>query len=114
MFTNPFSSREKFDAEEFFALTWKKPDRIAVLIREVEDGYFVKVTSFKEDNVVTQAQTGQELFEMVNAAVYDYLDIPEVYRKRMGYFLPPEELREDLKIKIPAKFLNKEIGLVKA
>jgi len=51
---------------------------------------------------------------MVNAAMYDYLDIPEVYRDEMGYFLPPENVREEMKLKIPNKYLDKTTRLVKA
>lgn len=109
-----FISRHKFDQDEFFALQWKRPDGITVLIQPAEEGgYFAKIISFDRDNVVTEAETGQELIEMVNEAMYDYLDIPLVYRPRMGLFMPPEKVREEIKAKIPNKYLNKEIGLAR-
>jgi hypothetical protein len=107
-------SRHKFDQEEYQALLWKKPDHIDVLIQKSDEGYFAKLTNFNDANVVTQASTGRELIEMVNAAMYDYLDIPEVYRANMGYFLPPEDLRQEMQIEIPAKYLNKKLSLAKA
>lgn len=107
-------SRQRFDPEEFRALLWKKPDQIQVFIRKSDDGYFAKLVNFKNDNVVTEAPTGQELVEMVNEALYDHLKIPQIYRESMGYFLPPENLREEMKINIPSRYLDKEIGLVKA
>jgi predicted RNase H-like HicB family nuclease len=69
----------------------------------------LKVTSFEEDNVITEADTGQELFEMLNDAIYEYLDIPTQYRELLGYYLPPENVREELKVAIPDKYLNKRI-----
>jgi hypothetical protein len=106
--------RERFDPEIFRALLWKKPDHIQVLIRKSDDGYFAKLVNFSDDNVVTEADNGQELVEMVNEALYDYLDIPEIYRAEMGYFLPPEGVREEMKIEIPNKYLDQTLELVKA
>lgn len=106
-------NHQKFDQDELFALRWKKPDGIEVFIKKSDNGYFAKVTSLS-GNVVTQAKTGQELIEMVNDAVFAYLDIPKIYREYYGYFLPPENVREELKAEIPKKYLNKKLGLVKA
>jgi hypothetical protein len=105
---------QKFDPEEFRALLWKKPDNIDVFIRKSDEGYFAKLTNFEDGNVVTEAGTGEELVEMVNEAMYDYLGIPEVYREKMGYFLPPEDVREEMRIEIPSKYLEKNLILVKA
>lgn len=102
------------DQDVLFALSWKVPDSLEIVIKESDGSYFAKITSFKEDNVVTQADTGQELVEMVNEALYDYLDIPEQYRDRLGFFLPSEKEREELKLKIPKKYLNKRLDLAKA
>lgn len=107
-------SRQQFDDEVYRALLWKKPDEIQVFINKSDGYYFAKLMNFKDDNVVTEARTGQELVEMVNEALYDYLDIPEVYRVRMGYFMPSEEAREEMKIQIPKKYLGKTLELVKA
>src|ERR1700757_5092561 len=97
-------SHYRYDHDEFRALLWKRPDSLEVFIKKDDDGYFAKLVNFKEDNVVTQADTGQELIDMVNAAMYDYLGIPEVYRDEMGYFLPSEDVREEIKVEIPQKY----------
>jgi len=110
-----FSGNQKYDPEVYRALLWKKPDQIEVYIKKSDDGdgYFAKLVNFKKDNVVTQAATGQELIDMVNAAMYDYLDIPAIYRDEMGYFLPPEKVRDEMKLQIPKKYLDKSFSLVK-
>lgn len=107
-------SRQRFDPEEYRALLWKKPDEIQVFIKKSDGGYFAKLVNFKNDNVVTQAHTGQELVEMVNEALYDYLNIPDVYRARMGYYLPSEKVFEEIKVKIPNKYLDRTLELEKA
>lgn len=104
----------KFDQDEYQALLWKRPDSIEVLIKESDEGYFAKLTNFTEDNVVTEAKTGQELVIMVNEAMYDYLGIPDMYRASMGYFMPSEEDRAQIKAKIPAKYLNKTLSLARS
>jgi hypothetical protein len=106
-------SRNKVDADILFALKWKKPNTIQVIIKKTDQGYFAKVTSIN-GNVVTQADNGIKLVEMVNEAVYDFLDIPVQYRSELGYFMPPENVREEFKLGIPAKYLNTTIGLVTA
>jgi hypothetical protein len=109
-----FFTRNKFDNDEYHALLWKSPDSINVFIQKDKDSYFAKLTNFEGHNVVTQARTGRELVEMVNAVMYDFLDIPNVYRDELGYFLPPEDVREEMSLEIPQKYLNKNLSLVKA
>jgi len=106
--------KSQVDQEVLFALSWKVPDSLDIVINESDGSYFAKITSFANDNVVTQANTGLELVEMVNEALYDYLEVPSQYRRELGFFLPSPEQREELKIKIPKKYLNKKVGLVKA
>ena len=60
---------KRVDPDVLFALQWKKPSNIDVVIEETDTGYFAKVVSFHDDNVVTEAATGQELFEMVTRSV---------------------------------------------
>lgn len=107
MLTN-FLGRNKLDNETLYALQWKKPANVEIILEKSDAGYFAKVVSL-DGNVVTEAATGQELFEMVNDAIYEYLDIPEQYRERLGFYLPPEDVREELKVEIPKKYLNKVI-----
>lgn len=101
---------DRVDPDVLFALEWKRPDSIKVLIKKTDNGYFAKVVSL-DGNVVTQAGTGIKLVEMVNDAIYDYLEIPVQYRDKLGYFMPPEELREQLAAEIPDRYLNRQIGL---
>lgn len=105
--------RKKVDPDVLFALKWKKPSTIKVFIKYTNGSYFAKVTNL-EGNVVTQAESGMDLVEMVNEAVYDYLEIPSQYRAELGYFMPPEEFRNKFNLEIPKQYLNKEIGLVTA
>jgi predicted RNase H-like HicB family nuclease len=107
MLMNIFRSRA-VDPDTLYALSWKKPSGVEVIIKKSSTGYFARVTSL-EGNVVTEAQTGQELFEMVNEAIYDYLEIPTQYRERLGYYLPPENVRQELRVDIPTKYLNTTI-----
>jgi predicted RNase H-like HicB family nuclease len=57
----------------------------------------------------TQANTGQELFEMVNDAVYTYLDVPSQYVPFLPAFFPPEETRQKMGIEIPQQYLSKQL-----
>ena len=105
--------RNRVDPDVLFALKWKKPSEIKVFIQKSDLGYFAKVTNI-EGNLVTQAKGGMELVEMVNEAVYDFLDIPVQYRAELGFFMPPEDVREEFQLAIPKKYLGKEIGLATA
>lgn len=105
--------KKRIDPDVLFALEWKKPSKITVRIERAGNGYFAVVTNIG-GNVVTQAEDGMRLVEMVNEAVYDYLDIPVQYRAELGFFMPPEEVREQFQLEIPKKYLGKEIGLALA
>lgn len=111
---NALGLRKRLDEEELFALSWKIPSELEILITKTDTGYFAKITSFKDDNVVTQADTGQELVTMINDALYEYLDIPTEYMESLGFFMPPENVRDELKVSIPNKYLNTAIGLQRA
>ena len=104
---------KRVDQETLFALEWKKPESIHVLIKKSDTGYFAKVTNL-DGNVVTQADNAVQLVEMVNEAVYDFLDIPVQYREKLGYFMPPKDVRDELSMGIPDAYLNKEMSLQKA
>lgn len=104
----------KLDEEELFALSWKIPEKLEIEIKESDGMYVAKITSYKDDNVVTQAKTGQQLVKMVNDALYSYLDIPGKYKDDIGFFMPPKDVREELKYEVPKKYLNRKIGLARA
>lgn len=89
---------------------WRFPDKLEVAIKKSSDGGYVAFVKNLE-GCMSQAETGEELFEMVNDAVYTYLKVPEEYKAYMPSFFPPEEARKQLGITIPAKFLGKELIL---
>ena len=109
-----FSSRP--DPDTLLALRYKLPVTLSVSIHEDPSGKYVARID-KSDTlrrpIVTEGETGQELFEMVNDAVFTALDIPENYRSYMTKFTPPPEIRDQFAIKIPKQYLDKDLGLVK-
>ncbi|MFA5086273.1 MAG: type II toxin-antitoxin system HicB family antitoxin [Candidatus Paceibacterota bacterium] len=105
---NPF--KKEVAQEALIAYKWRCPDKIEVSIKPSKDGgYFIYVNDLP--GCVTQAETGKEIFEMVNDAIYTYLEIPENYQPYMPTFFPPKELREQLNIEIPEKYLNSSVVL---
>lgn len=87
------------------AYKWRFPERLEISITDSKDGgYIAAIEDFP--GCITQAETGRELFEMVHDALYTYLQIPKNYQPYMPTFYPPEELRKELGIKIPNKFLQ--------
>lgn len=87
------------------AYKWRFPDKIEVSIKPSEDGGYIGVVN-NLPGCITQAENGGELFEMVHDALYTYLEIPNHYQPYMPTFFPPEELRKQLNIKIPEKYLK--------
>lgn len=106
-----FKSKEEIRPELVLAFRWKMPDKLNVTIKPSEDGgYIGEVNNLP--GCITQGETGQEIFEMVNDAVYSYLEIPEEYKIHMPSFLPPEETRQALDIKLPSH--SQDLVLVKS
>ncbi len=104
------SFREKIKPEVVSAYKWKIPDELDVFIQSSKDGgYFIAVKNLP--GCITQAETGRDIFEMVNDALYVYLGIPENYRIYMPTFFPPEEIRKEFNIEIPKKFLERNLIL---
>lgn len=94
-----FFSKKPIVPEVLLALRWKFPDELDVKVSKSEDGGFIaKIKNLP--GCITQAETGQELYEMVNDAVYTYLDIPEEYIPYVPSFTPPERVRKEYNIKI--------------
>ena len=101
---NPFK-KEEIVQEVLIAYKWRFPKELEVSLQSSKDGgYIANVKDFP--GCITQAENSQEVFEMVNDAVYTYLQIPSRYQPYMPTFFPPEELRKQLDIKIPEKFLK--------
>ena len=104
----------KVSEDELFALSWKKPEHLDVLIEKADGGYYAKINNYKGDNVSTWAPNGEELVRLENELLYDYLEVPVSCREYYGYFLPPADVRKEFSIEIPQKYLNKEIKLARA
>ncbi len=106
-------SDQQIVPEVRIAIMGELPDKIAVEFHKSKDGgYWAEIKNLP--GCITQANSGQELFEMVNDAVYTYYDVPEKYFPYIQTYLPPEDIRKEMRIKIPDKFLNKELGFKSA
>lgn len=98
--------------EVLIAHKYKFPSTISVSIKPSEDGgYIVNITDLK--GCVTQAENGKELLEMVNDAIYTYLEIPREYQPYMPVFFPSEEQRKQFNIEIPKQYFDKNLVLQK-
>jgi len=105
-----FFKKEQIIPQVLMAYKWRFPEKLEISLKPSEDGgYIAYVTDFP--GCVTQAETGQELFEMVHDAIYTYLQIPQRYQPYMPTFFPPENLRKQLNIKIPEEYFNKNFVL---
>lgn len=102
--------RKKIVPEVLTAYRWRVPDEIEVSVKASKDGGYIAYVKNLQ-GCVTQGETGEELFEMVNDAVYTYLQVPEEYRLYMPTFFPPEDVRQELGMKIPERFLEKDFTL---
>ena len=103
---------EKIKPEVVAAYKWKIPDELDVSIKLSKDGgYFIAVKNLP--GCITQSETGRDIFEMVNDALYTYLKIPANYRIYMPTFFPPEDIRKEFNINIPQKFLGTSLVLQK-
>ena len=103
---------QKFNLGDLLRYQAQFPNVIEVQIEESKDGgYWVKILNL--EGCFTQAETVEELFEMVNDAVYTYFDVPEEYILYLPRYFPTEEVRKKLvqcwKKAIPAEFLRKPI-----
>ena len=71
------------------------PDQLTMEIHRTDEGFWAKVKELP--NCYTQANDFSGLIEMVNDAIYTYLEIPDKFRKEVGFYLPKEicdELRK--------------------
>jgi predicted RNase H-like HicB family nuclease len=97
------------------ALRYKLPSSLTVSIHKDPSGiYTAKVFDENEKYpYVTQGETGQELIEMVNDLIFTMRDIPDNYRPYLGGFFPTQDILEELKVHIPAKYLDKNFALAR-
>lgn len=111
MFKILFKTKEKIRQELIYAFRWKIPDKLNVTIKPSKDGGFIGEVN-NLPGCITQGENGQEIFEMVNDAVYSYFEIPEEYKIYMPSFFPSEKIRRELNIKLPSS--SKELIFVKS
>lgn len=102
--------KEKIVLEALVSYKWRFPEKLNVSLKASAEGGYI---AYVEDlpGCITQAETGKELFEMVNDAIYTYLQIPEQYQIYMPVFFPPENTRKELNIEIPVKYLKESVLL---
>ena len=106
-------SDQQIVPEVRIAIMGKLPDEISVKFHKSKDGgYWAEIKNLP--GCITQAKNGQELFVMVNDAVYTYFNVPEKYFPYIRTYLPPEEIREAMRMRIPDNLLNKELGFKRA
>lgn len=72
----------------------KLPEKITVTVSQSDDGFFAEIQELH--NCFTQADTQSELIEMVNDAIFTYLEIPAEAADRIGVVYLPEALKEEL------------------
>lgn len=102
--------RKDIVPEVLIAYKYRIPDNIDVFIKQSKDGgYVVDVKNLK--GCITQAENGGEIFEMVNDALYTYLEIPAHYQPYMPVFFPTENVRKQFNIEIPKEYLEKELSI---
>lgn len=80
-----------------YNLTYYKsllPKIITVLTKRTDDGLVAEVKEFP--HCYTQADNIPELIEMINDAVFTYLEIPDEYVKQLGIVYLPEKFSAEL------------------
>ena len=108
-----FFRKNEIIPEVLVAYKWRFPDQIEVSIESSKDGgYIARIGNFP--GCITQAENGEELFEMVNDSINTYLEVPRHYQPYMPTFFPAEEVRRQFSIKIPERYLKDKLILQKA
>ena len=104
--------KEDIIPEVLIAYKYKFPDNISVFIKSSQDGgYIVNINELR--GCITQAENGNDVFEMVNDALYTYFEVPKHYQPFMPVFFPPEEQRKLFNIEVPKQYLDKNLVLQK-
>ena len=68
------------------------PSQLTLEIHKSDDGFWAKVKELP--HCYTQAKDFPGLIEMVNDAIYTYLEIPDKFRKAVGFYVPKEICEE--------------------
>ncbi len=64
------------------------PGQLTLEVHKSKEGLWAKVKELP--HCYTQGKGFFELIEMVNDAIYAYLEIPNKFRKEVGFYLPKE------------------------
>ncbi|OHA24564.1 MAG: hypothetical protein A3B11_00195 [Candidatus Taylorbacteria bacterium RIFCSPLOWO2_01_FULL_44_26] len=80
------------------------PARVTVVTRKTKMGFIAEVKEFAY--CFTQGRSFGELVEMLNDAIFTYLDIPEKYRGRLGIYLPEKAVSEFNRARTQEAFLE--------
>ncbi|MBI1974515.1 MAG: hypothetical protein HYS51_01540 [Candidatus Zambryskibacteria bacterium] len=62
------------------------PQRLSVKIEKDDNGLWARVNELS--HCYTQAANATELIEMINDAVQTHFEIPESFKKDVGYYIP--------------------------
>ena len=62
------------------------PEKLTLEVNKTQEGFWAKVKELP--HCYTQGNTFLELVEMINDSIYTYLEIPQRFRKKVGYYLP--------------------------
>ena len=91
------------DIKEINRLKGLFPDELTVYVRASEDGGLVcEIKTFQ--GCFTQGENLFELVQMINDAVYTYLDIPQKYISYMPSYNPSTKMALDfMGLPLPAK-----------
>jgi len=60
------------------------PNQITVAVKKTKLGFVADIKDFP--HCYTQGRNFAELVEMINEAVFTYLDIPERYKRKLGAY----------------------------
>lgn len=106
---------KKIRTNEKIELQKRFPDSLFVKIEPFDDGegYFIQITNLEGCNTSTRTKESKDIFEMINDAVYTYLEIPEEYQPLMPTYLPYEEIRKEFEKGVPIERLNEVLEFTK-
>jgi predicted RNase H-like HicB family nuclease len=117
MYISSMAGLTKKDIKEINRLKGLFPDELTVYVRASEDGGLVcEIKTFP--GCFTQGENLFELVQMINDAVYTYLDIPQKYLAYMPNYSPSVKMAHDFgglplpKKNIRLKLLNRETAKV--
>ncbi|MDP3764481.1 MAG: hypothetical protein Q8Q95_02565, partial [bacterium] len=66
------------------------PVRVVVNVENTDEGLWAKISTpdGKLSNCYTQATNATELVVMINDAIFTHFEVPEKFRKNLGFYVP--------------------------